>query len=116
MLAGGAALMLVPSLGGSAALGRLVGLSAAVHLLLVLAELTLTHVTAHAALAARNMVRGRYAPWFWSGALLVALAAALTVIPLGGAWVAPAAGIAALAGLLGHEHAYVQAGQSVPLA
>ena len=62
------------------------------------------------------MVRGRYAPWFWSGILLVTLAAALTVSPLAGAWVAPLIGIAALAGLLAHEHAYVQAGQSVPLA
>ena len=116
VLAGGAALMLFPSLGGSAALGRLVGLTAAAHLLLVLAELTLTHATAHAALAARNMVRGRYAPWFWSGALLVTLAGALTVAPLSGAWIAPLIGISALAGLLAHEHAYVQAGQSVPLA
>ncbi|MYC18312.1 MAG: hypothetical protein F4X67_06870 [Gemmatimonadales bacterium] len=116
VLAGGAALMLFPSLGGSAALGRLVGLTAAAHLLLVLAELTLTHATAHAALAARNMVRGRYAPWFWSGILLVTLAAVLTVSPLASAWVAPLIGIAALAGLLAHEHAYVQAGQSVPLA
>jgi len=31
-------------------------------------------------------------------------------------WILPASGPFALAGLLAHEHAYVQAGQSVPLA
>jgi Fe-S-cluster-containing dehydrogenase component/formate-dependent nitrite reductase membrane component NrfD len=79
------------------------------HLLLVAGEVSLPHPTAHARLAAREMVAGRFAAFFWSGALLVLFAA-----------LAPAAGglapVAALAGLLAHEHAYVQAGQAVPLA
>ncbi len=79
------------------------------HLLLVLGEVTLPHPTAHAHLAVRELARGRFARWFWVGIALVAVG---LLSPLAGAWVAPAA----LAGLLLHEHAYVQAGQSVPLA
>jgi hypothetical protein len=79
------------------------------HLLLVLGEVTLTHPTAHARLAAHEMIAGRFRGHFWTGALLTAVGLAA---PLAGAWVAPLA----LAGLAAHEHAYVQAGQSVPLA
>jgi hypothetical protein len=55
------------------------------------------------------MVRGRFARSFWSGALL---AAASIAAP----WIGVAATPLALLGLLAYEHAYVQAGQSVPLA
>src|SRR6266542_2713536 len=79
------------------------------HLLLVAGEVTLPHPTAHAHLAVRELVWGRFGRFFWVG---VALVAAGLLAPLAGAWVAAAA----LAGLLAHEHAYVQAGQSVPLA
>ena len=55
------------------------------------------------------MTRGRYAWFFWPGLVAVTVSAAapwlgVTAVPL------------ALLGLLAHEHAYVQAGQSVPLA
>ncbi|MGB8510334.1 MAG: 4Fe-4S dicluster domain-containing protein [Pyrinomonadaceae bacterium] len=80
-----------------------------VHLLMVWGEVTLTHPTAHARLAVWEMVKGRYRVFFWTG----------LVLSLGGIF-APALGIVsaplALAGLLLHEHAYVQGGQSVPLA
>src|SRR6266511_2328162 len=79
------------------------------HLLLVLGEVTLTHPTAHARLAVHELVGGRFAWFFRAGVVLVAGG---LLAPLAGAWVAPLA----LAGLLAHEHAYVQAGQSVPLA
>jgi formate-dependent nitrite reductase membrane component NrfD len=83
--------------------------TALAHLAMVAGEVTLTHSTAHAHLAAREMTRGRYAGFFWAGVLLAAIAV-----------FAPLVGIAAvplsLAALLAHEHAYVQAGQSVPLA
>ena len=59
--------------------------------------------------AAREMVRGRYAGFFWTGVVLLGLALATP-------WVGGVGAVAALAGLLAHEHAYVQAGQSVPLA
>ena len=85
------------------------GASCLLHLLLVWGETTLAHPTAHAALAAREMTRGRYSAYFRAGLALVLLAA---LAP----WIELAAAPLALTGLLLHEHAYVQAGQSVPLA
>jgi len=55
------------------------------------------------------MTRGRYARFFWPG---LAFAAAAIAAP----WIGIAATPLALLGLLAHEHAYVQAGQCVPLA
>jgi uncharacterized membrane protein len=55
------------------------------------------------------MTHGRYARFFWAGALLVIVAVLAPVIGV-------AAVPLALVGLLAHEHAHVQAGQSVPLA
>ncbi len=86
-----------------------VSLSAVIHLLFVLGEATLTHPTAHAKLAAWEMIQGRFASFFWAGVVLIAGAVAAPLIGL-------AAVPLALLGLLAHEHAYVQAGQAVPLA
>jgi Fe-S-cluster-containing dehydrogenase component/formate-dependent nitrite reductase membrane component NrfD len=91
------------------ATGWLLAGTALVHLLFVTGEGTLPHVTAHARLAAHAMVGGRYRGFFWAGAGLVALG---LLAPWVGAWVA----LPALAGLFLYEHAYVQAGQSAPLA
>lgn len=82
---------------------------AAAHLVLVWTELTLPHVTAHAHLAAREMTHGRFATYFRVGLVAVAI----TVLA---PWIGLVAVPFALVGLLAHEHAYVQAGQSVPLA
>jgi Fe-S-cluster-containing dehydrogenase component len=87
----------------------LLGGTALAHLVMAAGEATLTHPTAHARLAAHELVRGRYALFFWAAAVLV-LAAVFA--PLIGVAAVPVA----LLGLLAHEHAYVQAGQSVPLA
>ena len=89
------------------------------HVLFALGEISLPHVTAHARLATWEMTKGRYGKYFQLGGVL-SIAAGL--VP----WMA-VAGIpsfaggllfaaVALVGLLAHEHAYVQAGQSVPLA
>jgi Fe-S-cluster-containing dehydrogenase component/formate-dependent nitrite reductase membrane component NrfD len=83
--------------------------AALAHLLIVWGETTIEHPTAHARLAIWEMARGRYATYFWAGAALVAAA---LLAPL----IGPLAGFFALAGLLAHEHAYVQAAQAVPLA
>ena len=97
-----------------APLAALVAATSGAHLLLVLGETTLTHSTAHARLATEAMTGGRYRPFFMAGLGLVALG---VLAPLGPTpALAGAAGLAALAGLLAYEHAYVQAGQSVPLA
>jgi Fe-S-cluster-containing dehydrogenase component/formate-dependent nitrite reductase membrane component NrfD len=79
------------------------------HLLMVLGETTMTHGTAHAHLATDEMVRGRFARFFWPGVVAIAVGGAAP-------WIGLAAVPFALLGLLAHEHAYVQAGQSVPLA
>ena len=83
--------------------------AALAHLGLVALEARFPHPTAHARLAVHELVRGRFAVVFWLGAVLVAVAA---FAPLIGIVAVPFA----LVGMLAYEHAYVQAGQSVPLA
>ncbi|CAN5757218.1 polysulfide reductase NrfD [soil metagenome] len=112
VLAGAATLLpivawLQPEAAGAAA--TVLAGAATVHLLMVAGETTLAHPTAHARMAAHTLVAGRYARLFWSG---VGLTAAGLLAP----WVGVVTAPLALAGLLAHEHAYVQAGQSVPLA
>jgi Fe-S-cluster-containing dehydrogenase component/formate-dependent nitrite reductase membrane component NrfD len=85
------------------------GATSLVHLLMVWGEVTLAHPTAHAALAVWEMRKGRYAAFFWAG---IVLTLACVFAP----WLGVAASPLALVGLALHEHAYVQAGQSVPLA
>ncbi len=79
------------------------------HLLVVCGELTLTHPTAHARVAVWELTHGRFKTFFWFG-LVLSLAGC--VAPWFGLAVVPLA----LIGLLLYEHAYVQAGQAVPLA
>jgi formate-dependent nitrite reductase membrane component NrfD len=90
-------------------LAWMLGITAAVHVLVVAGDVTLTHSTAHAHLAVKELVRGRFARFFWAGVLSVAVAVAAP-------WIGVVAVPFALAGLLAHEHGYVQAGQAVPLA
>jgi Ni/Fe-hydrogenase subunit HybB-like protein len=85
------------------------GAASLVHLLMVWGEVSLTHPTAHAALAVREMTRGRYAAFFRTGVVL-------TLAAVAAPWLGVAAAPLALVGLALHEHAYVQSGQSVPLA
>jgi Fe-S-cluster-containing dehydrogenase component/formate-dependent nitrite reductase membrane component NrfD len=86
--------------------------SALVHLLLIAGELTLPHPTAHARTAAHELTSGRFKVPFRVGVGLSVLALAAPIAPV----VAVGAALVALVGLLAFEHAYVQAGQSVPLA
>jgi len=89
------------------------------HLFLVAGEVTLEHPTDHAKLASREMTRGRYRRYFLAGIACVSLGALVAFL---GGIVLPdlpqsiAAAMLVLTGLLCHEHSYVQAGQSVPLA
>ena len=112
LLAGSAALAPVAAVLEPAAMPALLWLlsgSAAAHLLMVAGETTVTHGTAHAHLAAHELTRGRYRRYFWIGAVLVAIGVAAP-------WIGTAVAVSALLGLLAYEHAYVQAGQAVPLA
>ncbi len=90
-------------------LGRILAISSAAHLLMVWGESTLPHVSAHARLAHHEMTSGRYGAFYKVGIVLGLIAVAAPVI-------GPVAAVPALLGLLAFEHAYVQAGQSVPLA
>jgi Fe-S-cluster-containing dehydrogenase component/formate-dependent nitrite reductase membrane component NrfD len=90
-----------------------------VHLLMVWGEVSLTHPTAHARLAIWEMVRGRYKVEFWTGvtlSLLGGLVPSLAVFHVIDMSLAVAGAPLALVGMMLFEHAYVQAGQSVPLA
>ena len=95
------------------------GVISLLHLLMVWGEVTLTHPTAHARLAVWEMIKGRYKLFFWAGLALSFLGALVPWLILAGDFdvrFGLIASLSALAGLLLYEHAYVQAGQSVPLA
>ena len=49
------------------AIAWILAASSVFHLLMIIGELSLTHATAHARLAAWEMVRGRYKSAFWIG-------------------------------------------------
>jgi Fe-S-cluster-containing dehydrogenase component/formate-dependent nitrite reductase membrane component NrfD len=89
--------------------------------LLTLAELTATG-TVHVEMAVAAMTRTRYAGRFWIAGVGVGLAVAAALLVLAattGSWelgLGAAAGVAAIAGLVGYEDAFVRAGQSVPLS
>ena len=114
--ASGAALLLPIAVAVEPQAAGIVAATAAVatyvHVLLVAGEVSIAHATAHARLALREMMRGRYA-WYFRGGVVLQVAGVVAV--LGGA-PGTLAALLILAGLLGYEHAYVQAGQAVPLA
>ena len=97
----------------------ILAVSSLLHLLMIWGEVSLTHPTAHARLAIWEMVRGRYRNDFWMGTLLSFVGGLLPWLAIFGV-VNISIGVAgapmALIGLMLYENAYVQAGQSVPLA
>src|SRR4030095_2720922 len=100
-------------------LNWLVAIFSLVHLLMVGGEVSLTHPTAHARVAIWEMMRGRYRSDFWFGTILSLLGGLLAWLAILGV-ISLTAGVGgaplALVGLVLYENAYVQAGQSVPLA
>ncbi len=86
---------------------------------MICGEVSLTHPTAHARLAIWEMVRGRYRSDFWIGTLLSLVGGLVPWLAIFGV-VKSSVGVAgapmSLSGLMHYENAYVQAGQSVPLA
>jgi Fe-S-cluster-containing dehydrogenase component/formate-dependent nitrite reductase membrane component NrfD len=101
------------------ALVWILAVTSLLHLLMIWGEVSLTHPTAHARLAVWEMVHGRYQREFWIGIVLSLLGGALPALAIFG-YVSALVGVGgaplALVGLMLFEHAYVQAGQSVPLA
>jgi len=95
------------------------GISSLIHLLMVWGEVSVTHPTAHARLAIWEMVKGRYKNDFWTAIILSFAGGILPLLAVLGV-LSTSIGVAgaplALIGLMLFENAYVQAGQSVPLA
>lgn len=89
----------------------LAGASAA-HLAIAVAEAFRRPSTAHARMALTELRAGAFGVLFKSAVVLTVLSMAAPLAP----WTAIGAAVAALAGLVAYEHAYVQAGQFVPLA
>jgi Fe-S-cluster-containing dehydrogenase component/formate-dependent nitrite reductase membrane component NrfD len=88
-----------------------------VHLALALSHQVVHHPTTDGARAARNMLWGRFRFFYWGGVVFgggLALLLASLGSPTGPLIIAGAA--LALVGLALYQHAYVQAGQSVPLS
>ena len=112
VMAGAAALLPAAAYldaGAVPVLTKILALSSLVHLLMVWGESALPQVSAHARLAHHEMTSGRYGAYYKASLVLAALAVGAPILGL-------AAVLPALLGLLAFEHAYVQAGQSVPLA
>ena len=104
---------------GLAAAGalQLFAVASAAHLLMIAGEVFMPPPTAHARLAEREMTHGRFRGWFRLGVLGALLQARrLRGWPRAAPWIGLAAVALGLIALLAYEHAYVQAGQSVPIA
>ena len=105
IVAGSATLLIV----GRLDLAIPMAIATAIHLMLIAAEVVTPHPTAHARLAVREMVRGKYRFVFAAGWML-------QLLGIGFVQFGTVAAIFILMGLLAYEHAHVGAAQQVPLA
>jgi ferredoxin/formate-dependent nitrite reductase membrane component NrfD len=118
----GAPVQTLPTVAEITPLLWIVLIGTAVHLLMIWGEISLTHGSAHARVAGWEMTRGRYRSYFWAGILLPLLGIAGLIMAGAGVSVMTAFPMlfvslfVLLIGMMLYEHAYVQAGQSVPLA
>lgn len=101
-----------------AAVVKVFAVASAAHALMIAGEVFMPPPTAHARLAEREMTHGRFRGWFRVGVFGALLGVAVPWLGVGVAapWLTGVAVVAGLAALLAYEHAYVQAGQSVPIA
>ena len=90
----------------------------ALHLVLIgFGEATVAHVSHDGRLAVKALLKGRLRGWFWwSIAFVLAAVGVAVATELGSGPAALASGLLALTGLALYEHAWVQAGQCVPLS
>ncbi|MBA3354662.1 MAG: polysulfide reductase NrfD, partial [Pyrinomonadaceae bacterium] len=97
----------------------ILAITSLLHVLMIWGEVSLTHATAHARLAVWEMVSGRYKSDFRVGLVLSIVGGLIPWLALFEV-VSSSLGVGgapmALIGLMLFENAYVQAGQSVPLA
>jgi Ni/Fe-hydrogenase subunit HybB-like protein len=102
-----------------ALVSRALVLGLVLHLAISWADLAGQHVSPRAMVAARTILRGRYARLFWLGAMLPAAAAAVLAALSwqgGVGWAAALAGLVVQPALLAYEAAFVRSGQDVPLS
>ncbi len=104
---------------GMALLARALVVGAVLHLTITGLDLGGRHHSRGAEVAARTIVRGRYARTFWRGAVapvVPALALAAVSWDGGNAWAAALAGLLVQPALLAYETVFVRAAQDVPLS
>jgi Fe-S-cluster-containing dehydrogenase component/formate-dependent nitrite reductase membrane component NrfD len=77
-------------------------------------EFGVPHASEQAARAALLITRGRYASWFWGGAMVLGHALPFLLLLLGNPIAAALAALCAIAGLYAYEHAFVMAPQELP--
>ncbi|MPZ67654.1 MAG: 4Fe-4S dicluster domain-containing protein [Pseudonocardiaceae bacterium] len=114
-----AALIAGTGTAGNELIARCLLIATVLHVVMLLLEFGGRHATAQAAAAAHMVVRGRYAPLFWTGGVaLAAVAAALAAPGWNGAAAVPVllSGLAVQVALLAYESVFVRAGQDVPLS
>jgi Ni/Fe-hydrogenase subunit HybB-like protein len=121
LMCGSAVLALLPAnLGGTpAAISdavRTLAITLALHLLMVLGEITMPHTTDNGRYAARLITHGPFKSAFWAGAVTLGGILPILLILIAGANRAAIglASLLALTGLLIFEWCFVMAGQSVP--
>lgn len=112
----GAAVAILTCLATESPYGHLPALLAGMnglHLGMILfGEVTITHVSQDGRQAAEALTRGPLRRWFW-GAILTSAISAMLALSVGAL---PPAALFGLIGVLLYEHAWVQAGQIVPLS
>ena len=127
IISGAAGLLLLAAIGnlpGTLVRALVITLLGAVlvHVALVALEITMPHPTANAAWAVRALRSGEQARRFWAlgiGIGIVAtlvLAIAALAAPAAAVVLGAIAAVTALVGVVGYEHAFVQAGQAAPLS
>ena len=82
----------------------------------LLGEVGMRHASDVAARAAKSMVSGKYARWFWGGGVVLGHVIPLVLLASGGVAASAVAAVAAIAGLYCYEHAFVMAPQEIPNA
>jgi len=79
----------------------------------LLGEVGMRHASDVAAQAAKSIVSGKYARWFWAGSVVLGHLVPLALLLTGSAGASAVAAVAAIAGLYCYEHAFVMAPQEI---
>ncbi len=88
----------------------------ATHLILIVSDSVIPHSLVGARRAAHQMIFGKYRTYYWTGILVGTLPPLLIAIFTSNLGFMAVGSVLALIGLMTYEHAYVQAGQSIPLS